>query len=465
VLHVSHEIAMYTATPHIGHGIDTRSLEQALSWGPEVVVAQGTSTDPGPYYLGTGTSYMQRREVKRDLRMLITACRGAGVLFIVSVGGAGDNRTLERDLATIDEIAREESLELSLAVIRGEVSHEWLRGRLAAGATARRLVDTPFLEEELSAETIDASVRIVAQMGPEPVVEALRSDGIHGVVTGRALDVGLFVAVPLLRGADRSEAMHFATIMHDGALACVPGSGSDGLFGRLGRDGFEITTPNPARRCTPVSVAGMSFYERPNPFVETMPGGSLDVSGATYEALDDRTVRVSGARWTDAVYTVKIEGAALQGHRAIALGGSCDPIFLGAVDEIIEGAHRTVSEIVRADTDDGAWQLAFRVYGRDALRNGNGAKGAEPVEVGILIDVLADDPEVASGVCSTARSALLHQAYPGRRTTAGNLAIPFSPVELSAGPSYRYNIWHALELDDPLEPFPYEVTTFPRTAR
>src|SRR4051794_29766792 len=101
---------MYTATPHVGHGIDTRSLHEALTWGPEVVVAQGTSTDPGPYYLGTGTSYMQRREVKRDLRTLITACRSAGVPFIVSLGGAGDNRTLERELATIDEIAHEERI-------------------------------------------------------------------------------------------------------------------------------------------------------------------------------------------------------------------------------------------------------------------------------------------------------------------------------------------------------------------
>jgi hypothetical protein len=454
---------MYTATPHIGHGIDASSLHEALRWEPDVVAAQGTSTDPGPYYLGTGTSYMQRREVKRDLKTLITACRGAGVPFIVSLGGAGDNRTLDRELTTIDEIAREESLELRLAVIRGEISPGWLRDRLARGAKARRLVETPYLEPELSLDTVDASVRIVGQMGPEPIVEALRHDGVDGVVTGRALDVGLFVALPLLRECDASEAMHFATIMHDGALACVPGSGSDGLFGRLADDGFEITTPNPSRRCTPVSVAGMSFYERPNPFVETMPGGALDVSGAEYEAVDDRTVHVSGARWTEAPYTVKIEGAALQGHRAIAIGGSCDPVFLGSIDEIVEGAHRTVSEIVGADTDAEAWQLAFRVYGRDALGSRDGATRA-PGEVGILIDVLADDPEVASGVCSTARSALLHQAYPGRRTTAGNLAIPFSPVELSAGPSYRYSIWHALELDDPLEPFPHELTTFPRTG-
>ena len=459
---MSRQITMYSATPHMGHGLDTASLDRALSWAPDVVVAQGTSTDPGPYYLGAGTSYMQRLEVKRDLRALITACRRAHVPFIISLGGAGDDQSLARDLTSIDEIAQEEQLELTLAVIKGEVGRPWLLEQLAAGATARRLVDTPFLEEQLTAGTIEASARIVAQMGPEPIVAALGIEGIDGVVTGRALDVGLFVAFPLSRGFNPNEAMHFATIMHDGALACVPGSGSDGLFGTLMEDSFIITTPNPERRCTPISVAAMSFYERPNPFIEAMPGGYLDVSAAAYEPIDDRTVRVRGARWSEAPYTIKVEGAALQGYRAIAIGGACDPLFIAALDAITAASHATVTELVGEDTAPGSWQLAFRVYGRDAMLHASSRRDVEPDEVGILIDVIADDPEVAAGICSVARSALLHQGYPGRKTTAGNLAIPFSPVEISAGPSYRYSIWHALELDDPLAPFPSEVMTFPR---
>ena len=65
---------MYGATPHIGHGLEAKSLETALEWKPEVVVAQGTSTDPGPYYLGAGSSYMQLIQVKNDLSTLIRGC-------------------------------------------------------------------------------------------------------------------------------------------------------------------------------------------------------------------------------------------------------------------------------------------------------------------------------------------------------------------------------------------------------
>ena len=73
------------------------------------------------------------------------------------------------------------------------------------------------------------------------------------------------------------------------------------------------------------------------------------------------------------------------------------------------------------------------------------------------------DQELANSICSVARSALMHAGYDGRKTTAGNIAVPFSPVEVPVGPSYAYSIWHALPVDDPLEPFPTTVETFPRS--
>jgi hypothetical protein len=57
----------------------------------------------------------------------------------------------------------------------------------------------------------------------------------------------------------------------------------------------------------------------------------------------------------------------------------------------------------------------------------------------------------------------MHAGYDGRKTTAGNIAVPFSPVEVPVGPSYAYSIWHALPVDDPLEAFPTTVETFPRS--
>jgi hypothetical protein len=52
---------------------------------------------------------------------------------------------------------------------------------------------------------------------------------------------------------------------------------------------------------------------------------------------------------------------------------------------------------------------------------------------------------------------LLHTDFPGRKCISGNLAIPFSPSDLNAGRAYRFSVWHTMELDDPLAPFPIEM--------
>ena len=56
---------------------------------------------------------------------------------------------------------------------------------------------------------------------------------------------------------------------------------------------------------------------------------------------------------------------------------------------------------------------------------------------------------------------VVHRDYPGRQTTAANVAYPFSPKENSLGPVCEWNTWHLLPLDDPCEPFKIEVREFP----
>jgi len=51
---------------------------------------------------------------------------------------------------------------------------------------------------------------------------------------------------------------------------------------------------NPAERCTPLSVAAHTLYEKSRPDILPGPGGALHLAGAHYEALDDRRTRISG---------------------------------------------------------------------------------------------------------------------------------------------------------------------------
>ena len=78
-------------------------------------------------------------------------------------------------------------------------------------------------------------------------------------------------------------------------------------------------------------------------------------------------------------------------------------------------------------------------------------------ELGLLVDVTADDEEVSRAITAKARYALLHTDFPGRKCISGNLAIPFSPSDMPVGMTYRFNVWHVMEIDDPLEPFPIEM--------
>jgi hypothetical protein len=48
---------------------------------------------------------------------------------------------------------------------------------------------------------------------------------------------------------------------------------------------------------------------------------------------------------------------------------------------------------------------------------------------------------------------MLHYPYPGRKSTAGNLAFLYSPSDIACGPVYRFNVYHLVEVDDPCELF------------
>ena len=72
--------------------------------------------------------------------------------------------------------------------------------------------------------------------------------------------------------------------------------------------------------CSPESVSAHMLYENSNPFILYEPGGSLDVSDAQYQSINNRQVRVTGSKWlSDKEYTVKLEAAKLSGFQTVML--------------------------------------------------------------------------------------------------------------------------------------------------
>ena len=450
---------MLAATGCIGYGFTEIALNRAMEQGVDFIGADAGSMDPGPYYLGAGKPYVSPRAIERDLRLLLKAARRHDVpLIIGSAGGGGGIPHVALTRSIVERIVREERLQARMAVIQAEPSRELIKARLLAGRLHGLWPVQPIDER-----TVDESERIVAMMGAEPLQQALRQ-GANVVLAGRCSDSAIYAALPLMRGYDAALAWHLGKTIECGATIAAPKTGQDCIIGTIGRGFFTVEPAHPDKRCLPAKVAAHTMYENPSPYEFIEPSGLVDTRHCAYEALDERTVRVSGSRFAAAAsYTVKLEGVRFAGWRAVALGGIRDPILISqarAFSELLR--ERTAQEAAALGIAPSRYTLTIRRYGLDAvLGDCEPDASGMPHEIGLLLDVVATDAAEAEAVLAKARYAAMHTEFEGRLCTAGNLATPFSPSDIAVGPTYSFNVWHAMELDDPLEIFPIEMVDLP----
>ena len=439
------EIRILSPTAILGYGFPLASFEAGMAADPHVIAVDAGSSDPGPYYLGAGLSFTDRDAVKRDLGIILQAARARAIPVVIgSCGGAGGDPHLAWTTEIVREIANERNLSFRLASIGTEVDkllvlESLRRGELASCGSW----------VEITANDIRSSCRIVAQIGHEPLVAALQA-GAEVILAGRAYDPAVFAAFAIHHGFDTGLALHMGKILECAAIACAPGSGSDCMIGILRHDHFLLRPLNPARACTVASVAAHTLYEKSDPYRLPGPGGMLDLTQTRIEQVDEQTVRVSGSRHAPLPYTVKLEGAALVGYRTVSIAGVRDPYFIAQVDDIIAAVRARITDNFSSILAD-AYTLLVRVYGRD------GVMGAlEPLrdhvghELCLVIEAVAATQEIANTICGFARSTMLHYGYPGRVSTAGNLAFPYSPSDFKAGEVYRFSVYHLLPVPDPL---------------
>jgi hypothetical protein len=212
-------------------------------------------------------------------------------------------------------------------------------------------------------------------------------------------------------------------------------------------------------RCTAIRVAAHTLYENESPYYLKEPAGTLDTTGARYEQVSERAVKVSGSRFIPAEhYTVKLEGAEPAGFRSIAMVGVRDPQLISQIDSYLARVKQMVGDRKLALLED--YMIYFRVYGKNAVM-GRLEPEQERVghEIGILIDVVGKSQEIATAVLALTRTFMQVSDFEGRLCTAGNIAYPFSPNGIDVGPSYKFSMCHVVEPDDPYEMFPIEIVT------
>lgn len=389
----------------LGCGYPKQSLQSALKGHVDAIVCDGGSMDAGPYYLGTGASYFDRDAVKADYRQMVAAGKRFGCPVVIgSSGMAGGNRNLDWMLDIAKEVFAELDVrDAKVAIIRSELDPAVVVRECRAGAL-RPTGTGPSLDENLLRDST-----IVGQMGVHPLIAALGA-GAQFVIAGRSCDVALFASDMIRRGVNPGLAYHVGHVLECGAIACDPGSPSDCLVAEIYDDGSAVfTSPNPARRCTPYSIAAHSLYQESHPQLQFFPEGILTTEKTQYFSRDGRTAGIRGSTFVRHgkpwPWSIKLEGACRLGAQKASL------IYIDPADLCRIPGH-------------------VLVYGRNGVRptpvDGSGSR-----ELGIIIETTARKQGDAVLVAQLVTHSLLHHGYPGRKTAAGNLAFPMSPNLIS----------------------------------
>jgi hypothetical protein len=450
---------------------------------PTALILDSGSTDSGPTKLALGTMTSPRSSYERDLRKLLSLIHDYHIpLIISSAGGDGQNAHVDEFLNIIQEICDEPGKEYvsyqeNLPPANGNRAYKFKTIAIYSNISKTKILESLHAGQvkgcgsevpPLTTSDIEDAVTIVAQMGPEPFVQAMEAEPDFDIIIGgRAYDPSPYVAFCLFQASRQSQRpdfpltvqqeggfLHMGKIMECGALCATPKSAT--AMATIYKDGsFDIKPLAPTARCTPSSVAAHTLYEKTRPDILPGPGGDLDLTHSTYEQLSDqRTVRVYGAtfqpsRSVNLPYTVKLEAAKTVGYRAIFMGGIRDPILISQISDFQAGVRKYIASQHRSLPKGEYWKLGFHVYGADGIMGTlePGDSAYKPREIFIVGEALASSQKLARSIASTAKTAFVHGSYPGQRATGGNFAWGIAgSSDIEMGPCAEFCIYHLIPL-------------------
>lgn len=419
----------------LGYGYTEEALDIAFSEKVDYLGVDAGSTDPGPYYLGAGKSFTDRGAVKRDLSLALPKALEHNAPFIIgTAGGAGSSAHVQWLKEIIFEIAKEQGLKFKLGTVLSDVDTDYVLQKYENGKIINMSSEFPTDEN-----AIKESVRIVSQVGIAPIIELLKQNA-DVIVCGRACDTAIYAAPCIYNGYNPGLAFHMAKIMECGAMCSEPVAAADVMQAYIFDDYFELRPANPIRRCTVDRVAAHTLYEQSNPYMIYEPDGVCDLTNSKFTQVDDRTVRVTGSVFHEAEEkTLKLEGVKCSGYRTICPATIYDSETIKNIDTIIKTVTDFVKENTKTTLPENSYTVSFKL------------NGGEDSSMGIIMDIVGKTQEIADTVCALVRSRMLHCDYEGRKSSAGNLAFPFSPSDIHVGPVYEFSVFHLAKVDSLLE--------------
>lgn len=437
------------STGHLGTAPSgPESFRAAIDTMPDFLVADGGSSDPGPVYLGDNRVLGQF--VRDELELFLVEARKRGIpLIIGSAGDAGSNHGVDDTVRMLREIAQEHRIpNFRIGWFYSEVPGEAIAARISGGERMEGLGGFP----DLTPEEAKASSRVVAVAGVDPFIKLLDM-GADVIVGGRCGDIAITAAPCIRAGFPAPLAYHMGKMIECASLVAEPFMGKEAIIGTVSENDIVITPFHPGQRVTIASAAGHSMYERETPFFERTLGGLLDMRECRYEQADDRSTRITGARFVpDADLRVKLEGARKVGERFMGIVGLRDPHVIRNVDKAIAWCR----EATQKRFGNQQYELHFHVFGRNGvLGDLEPVKDANPHELCIVVEGLAETETVAHKLTDFATRMFFLARIPGSKGSSGLAAT--TKETMRSSPGYVWNVNHTMRVQDPMELFPVHI--------
>lgn len=188
---MGNEIKILSPCGMLGYGFPEESFLRGMKEEPHGIVVDAGSTDAGPHKLGAGVSIVSRRAAKKDLTIILENGIPKKIPIIIgSAGGAGAQVHVDWTMDIIEEVLEEMGLRAKIAIVWADIPNDLVIEANQQGRIKPLSPNIPSLNEEVILETNG----IVAQMGHEPILEALQKKA-DIIVCGRAYDPSPFAAI------------------------------------------------------------------------------------------------------------------------------------------------------------------------------------------------------------------------------------------------------------------------------
>lgn len=455
------EVVIITPTGMLGAGVAAHHVRRGIECGAIAIAVDSGSTDSGPSYLARGVSKMNREAVKGDLLVLMAEAYRAGIPVLVgtcATSGTDQGVNWTRDIAI--EVAGELNIQPKIACLYSEQDKETLKTKNADGKI------TPLAPMgELGDDVIDSCDHIVALMGPEPYIEAIKA-GADIVLGGRTTDTAVLCAAALMNGAGAGPAWHAAKIGECGGQ-CTVHLRKGGIMMRVGKDAFDIEPLDLDNQASPETVSAHMLYETTDPLRLTEPGGVLNVTNARYAWANDRITRVTGSVWEPMPYTMKLEGARGGPFQTIMIIGIEDPLVLENLDRFHDQMQGLITDRITSvfseETTD--FHVSLRIYGWNGTSGRPVPEGTPPPQdVGVMLVVTAPTQDLANRMVKSCNPLFFHMPMPEHHELP-SYAFPFTPAEIPRGQVYEFVLNHVVHVDDGLELVRTEWTDLQKVGR